>query len=400
MGIAVFLGTIFYYINSRNEEESADKDQEVIKEKIDKRFIYSLRFANFMVDGNKIKEGETMSDILLPAGVSYSRINNLMINTNKVFDLRNMRSGNNYFLFFNKDSVPELKYMVYEINKIDYVKYEFGDSISASLGHRKITRDTILGQGEINSSLWSSMQKDGLDPNLALSLSEIYAWTIDFYGIQKGDKYKVVYVVNYIDSTYIGIEKILSAKFTNAGINYYSFIYKQDGAESYFDEKGQSLKRAFLKAPLKFARISSTFSNSRMHPILKIRRPHYGVDYAAPSGTPIMSIGNGKILTAGWSGGYGRRIVIKHNSNYTTGYAHLSHFGNGIRAGTFVKQGQIIGYVGMSGLATGPHLDFRIYNNGKPIDPLRIKSPPAIPIYNENKADFLELRDKWMNQLK
>jgi murein DD-endopeptidase MepM/ murein hydrolase activator NlpD len=238
-----------------------------------------------------------------------------------------------------------------------------------------------------------------MDPRLALELSDIYAWTIDFYGLQKGDSFNLVFEKESIDSIYVGIGKVLACHFIHAGHNYQAYLYSQDSLEDYFDEEGGSLRRAFLKAPLKFGRISSHFSNSRLHPVLKIRRPHHGVDYAAPTGTPILTIGDGKVTFVGRKGGYGNRVEIKHNSTYSTGYAHLSKYAKGLKAGDFVKQGTIIGYVGATGLATGPHLDFRVYKNGTPIDPLKMESPPAIPINDANKSAFAEKIIYWNNKL-
>jgi len=364
------------------------------------KMIFGIPADSFIVETNDVKQGQTLSDILYPAGISYLKIDELIKNTSDVFNVRNLRPGRPYHFFFDNDTAKRLRYFVYELNKIDYVCYDFSDSITAERRKRMVRKDTLTKSGIINSSLWVSMRNAGIDPNLALDLADIYAWTIDFYGIQKGDSYKVVYVVNRIDSVYAGIDNIVASRFTHSGKDFYAFRYKQDSVWDYFDEEGGSLRRAFLKAPLRFSRISSRFSNSRLHPVLKIRRPHHGVDYAAPTGTPVHAIGDGKVIKAAWSGGYGRRVVIKHNSTYTTGYAHLSRYGKGIKAGVFVKQGDVIGYVGMSGLATGPHLDFRFYKNGTPVDPLKVKSPPAIPIRKQNIDDYNAVIAKWMEVLK
>jgi murein DD-endopeptidase MepM/ murein hydrolase activator NlpD len=237
------------------------------------------------------------------------------------------------------------------------------------------------------------------DPNLANDLSEIYAWTIDFFGIQKGDSYKVIYESQFVDGKRIGIGKILAATFKHYGTDYNAFYFVQDFKGDYFDEKANSLRRAFLKAPLKFKRISSGFSYSRMHPVLKYRRPHLGVDYAADVGTPVLTIGDGTVISADWSGGGGRTVKIKHNGTYSTTYMHLSKFGEGIRGGARVRQGQVIGFVGSTGLSTGPHLDFRVYKNGQPIDPLKMESPPAEPVKTQNLQNYILEKDKWMRLL-
>jgi murein DD-endopeptidase MepM/ murein hydrolase activator NlpD len=238
------------------------------------------------------------------------------------------------------------------------------------------------------------MIDSGTDPNLANELSEIYAWTIDFFGIQKGDLYRVIYEDLMVDGESIGIGDVLAANFNHYGSDNYAFYFEQHDEWDYFDERGQSLRRTFLKAPLRFRRISSRFSYSRLHPVLKIRRPHTGVDYAASAGTPVHTIGDGYILEKGYDRkGGGNYIKVKHNGTYTTVYMHLQGFARGITTGKQVKQGEVIGYVGSTGLATGPHLDFRVYRNGKAIDPLKMESPPAKPVDSIYLMDFHYLRD-------
>ena len=399
-GLLLLTGVIFTIRNISYETATKKIERELVKKVLPPKVEFGIKIKDFIIESNEVESGATLSDILYPVGISYAEIDELIQSSQQIFNVRNLQPHHSYHFYFNDDSLKELRYFVYEIDKISYVKYDFLDSITAELGHRQIIRDTIVKEGVINSSLWLSMKKSGTDPNLALYLSDIYAWTIDFYGIQKGDKYKVVYVANLIDSVYIGIEKVIAARFTHSGNDFYAYRFMQDSVEDFFDENGGSLRRTFLKAPLKFTRISSRFSNNRLHPVYKIRRPHHGVDYAAPTGTPVRAIGDGKVTKAAWSGGYGRRVVIKHNATYTTGYAHLSRYEAGIKAGVFVKQGQVIGYVGMSGTATGPHLDFRFYKNGKAVDPLKVKSPPAVPIKEENKKKYKNTIKLWNSILK
>jgi murein DD-endopeptidase MepM/ murein hydrolase activator NlpD len=230
------------------------------------------------------------------------------------------------------------------------------------------------------------------DPNLAMELAEIYQWTIDFYAIQKGDEFKAIYEELYIGNESIGLGKILSAWFKHDGKDIYAYRFVQDSTADYFDDQAASLRRSFLKAPLKFSRISSKFSNSRFHPVLRIRRPHHGVDYAAPRGTPVHAIGNGTVIAASFAGGAGRLIKIRHNSTYTTSYMHLMGFASGVHSGAHVSQGQVIGFVGSSGLSTGPHLDFRFYRNGTAVDPLKVESPPAQPVKSHYRPAFDSLQ--------
>ena len=244
------------------------------------------------------------------------------------------------------------------------------------------------------------MLANDMSPALAMELSDIYAWSIDFFALQPNDKFTVIYEQRYVDTTEVGFGKIWGARFEHDGKVYYAIPFVQNGKLDYWDEKGNSLRKALLKAPLKYSRISSRFSNSRLHPVLRIRRPHHGVDYAAPSGTPVYAIGDGVVIYKGWSGGGGNTLKIKHNvGSLTSGYLHLKAYAKGISKGTRVKQGDLIGYVGATGLATGPHLDFRIWRGSTPIDPLKVPSEPDEPIKKENLAAFEKVKARIMAEL-
>ena len=343
--------------------------------------MYGIAVDSLNVIQGKVKRNEFLADILLKYGVNYGAIDYIARNTKDTFDVRKFRRGNTYTVIQTKDSVPETLYFVYEISPTEYVLYNFRDSVTASLGHKAVVTQIKKISGRIHSSLWNSLVDQGADPNLANVLSEIYAWTIDFFGLQKGDEYKAIYEEHYVDGRYIGMGKVQAASFEHAGKKIYAFYFVQHDKGDYFDKNGNSLERTFLKAPLRFTRISSRFSNSRLHPVLKIRRPHHGVDYAAPMGTPVHSVGDGTVIAKGYQKrGGGNYLKIKHNGTYTTSYMHLNGFAKGMKVGKKVKQGDVIGYVGKTGLATGPHLDFRFYRNGKAIDPLKVESPPAKPV--------------------
>ena len=300
----------------------------------------------------------------------------------------------------NKKNASKPDYFIYEINPVDYVVYDLSDSLRIYKEKKPIETLVKSASGVITSSLWNTLEAQALDYNLALTLSEIYAWSIDFYGLQKGDKFRVIYEENFVYGKSIGIGRIFAAQFVHNKEDFYAFRFTQNNEEAYFDDKGKSLKKAFLKAPLKFNRISSQFSNARFHPVLKIYRPHHGVDYAAPTGTPVMSIADGTVIGKGYqAAGGGNFVKIKHNAVYTTSYMHLSKFGEGISTGVRVRQGQIIGYVGTTGLSSGPHLDFRVFFNGSPINPLTVKSPPTEPITEKNMPDYTVHRDSMMTKL-
>lgn len=350
---------------------------------------YGINVDTLTVVTGVVRKNEFLSDILLKYGVSYGDIDYIARHTKNVFDVRKIVTGNRYSVICKTDSLKEALYFAYELSASRYVLYSLFDSIIVQHGEKEIITIEDTTTGVIKSSLWNAMVDKGSDTNLANELSEIYAWTIDFFGLQKGDKYKAIFEEQFVDSSYIGLADVKATMFYHGGDSLYAFYFEQNGRGDYFDEKGNSLQRTFLKAPLRFTRISSGFSNSRLHPVLKIRRPHHGVDYAAPSGTPVHSVGDGTVVKKGYQKrGGGNYISIKHNGTYSTTYMHLKGYARGIKVGDHVKQGELIGYVGATGLATGPHLDFRFYRNGKPVNPLKVVSPPSVPIDTANRAAF------------
>lgn len=361
--------------------------------------LYDIPRDSFLVEEYEVLRNENLSDIFSRAGVPYSKIHEMAQKADPVFDTRKIRSGQPYTFFYTPDSLRELRHWVYVINNTDYLVCSLaGDSSHVELKHKDVQTVERTVAAEINSSLWNAITDKGLTPSLALELSDIYAWTVDFFGIERGDYFKVIYSENMVDNQSVGIAEIKCALFVHHQREYYAFKFSEDSVSSYFDLEGNSLRKAFLKAPLKFSRISSRFSNGRMHPVLKIRRPHHGIDYAAPAGTPVYAIGDGHIIAKGWDKkGGGNYLKIKHNSIYTTVYMHLKNFAKGISNGSHVRQGDLIGFVGSTGLATGPHLDFRVFKGGKPIDPLKVDAPPVEPVSNDNVQQFMIYSDSLRN---
>ena len=390
--IIILLASILLIL-SCNEKKDSVKETEttnIEKENIIPIKRYGIEVDSFRVVDQKIKQNQNIGDIFGDHNIPYSIVLKAS-ELDSIFDITKIKAGQNISFFYSKsDTLNKPAYIVYEQDLRSFVVFDLRDSLDLYLGKKEVNLRLRQVSGEIKSSLWNAMSEMNVNPILSIELSEVYAWSIDFFGLQKGDHFSIIYEESYIDSNFYKIEKIDAIRFDHSNHYYYAFRFKQDSVWSFFDEEGNSLRKAFLKAPLRYSRISSRYSNSRYHPVLKIRRPHHGVDYAAPKGTPIHSIGDGRVIFVGRKGGYGRRVEIKHNSVYTTGYAHMSRYAKGIKSGDFVKQGQIIGYVGMSGTATGPHLDFRVYKNGSPIDPLKMKSPPVEPIKKENMAEYLE----------
>ena len=343
-----------------------------------------------IVDGT-IGRNEMLSNILLRYGVSAQTIFNLDRASESTWSVRKMQQGKPYHIILDRDSMATARYFVYDINKTDYAVYSLSDSIYSYTG--SVPVDTVMNyiSGSIQSSLWNAMIEQGAAPDLAGMLADIYSWTIDFFGIQRRDSFAVYYQELYADSVRVATGNILAANFITSGTNHYAFryIYHNERGE-YFDENGTSLRRAVLKAPLSYSRISSKFSNARVHPVTKVVRAHHGVDYAAPAGTPVYSVGDGVVVTKAWdSKGGGNYLKIKHNSTYTTEYLHLRGYAKGINQGTHVSQGQLIGYVGSTGVSTGPHLDYRVFKNGTAIDPLRMDLPAVDPIKPEDMPQYL-----------
>ena len=378
--------------NTKTEFVTAPSDTTASQQADNRVFMYGIPSDSFDLITGHIKRNGFLSEILLKHGVSMQEIDQVLKNSKSVFDVRKIRSGNNYILFCDRDSLAKAKYFVYEHDPTTCFVFSFNDSLNITPFRKEIKSEIKYSSGTIETSLWDAMVNGGLNKSLVSDLSNIFAWTVDFFGLQKGDNFKVIYEEIFIDGKSLGTGKIYGAQFNRTGSTITAIPFIQDGKESFFDFDGNSLRKAFLKAPLEFARITSHFSSARMHPILRIVRPHYGVDYAAPIGTPVKAIGDGRVTACTNEGGSGRMVRIQHNSVYATGYMHLSRFGEGIAPGKLVKQGDIIGYVGSSGLSTGPHLDFRFYMNGSPVDPLKVDAPPVEPVSEENKVRFEKIK--------
>jgi murein DD-endopeptidase MepM/ murein hydrolase activator NlpD len=335
----------------------------------------------------EVRSGETFSGLLGRLGLSTKTAYDVaQMCSDSVFSVRKMRAGNTYRAYYADSLAAEPSYLVYENNLVDRTVFQFGDSLDIRKVSRPVSTVRKYADVVISSSLWNDMTSAGSSPLLILKLSDIYAWTVDFFGLQKDDRFRVIYGQKEVEGQFMAIDTIYFACFTRDSTNLYAVMFDQgDGGNIYWNEKGESMRKAFLKAPLEFKRVSSKFSYARKHPVTGKVRPHTGVDYAAPMGTPVVALGDGTVLSAGWGGGGGNTIKIRHNSVYTTGYLHLSRFAKGIKAGVRVQQGQVIGYVGSTGTSTGPHLDFRVWQNGQPINPLKMESPSAEPISAEFK---------------
>lgn len=399
ISIALTILIILVLNNCQNVEKQLDSDEgpvHEITEQVPVNLEYGLPIDSFYIVEGKIKRNQNLSHILIKYGVSARTIDKIA-KTKKQFDVRQIRSGNKYKILQSKDSLSTAEYFVYEHTLVDYVVIKLRDSVSIYTDEKPTEIRRNMASGTVNSNLWDAMVDNHINPMMSIELSEIYAWSIDFFELKKGDKFFVVYEERFLDSVSVGIEKIHAALFNHQNKDFYAIYFIQNERGSYFDDDGNSLKRAFLKAPLKYNRISSRFTKNRYHPVLKIYRPHSGIDYAAPAGTPVYSVGEGFIIKKGYQKkGAGNYIKIKHNSVYTTQYAHLKGFAKGLKVGDPITQGQLIGYVGSTGYSTGPHLDFRFFKNGKAVDPLKVDAPPVEPIKKVNKEEFERVKSQYM----
>ena len=394
--------TLLLFLPAACRSERSDEENIQQTEEPQHTMLFGIIADNYHTESGTIAQGETLGKLLGRYGVSAATVDRLDKAAKDVFPLRQIRADRPYTVFLAQDSTgnSRLDYFVYEKDLIEYVVFGFkNDSITISSGEKDVTIRRQMRSSVIESSLWGAIMRDNLPYALAAELEEIYQWTVDFFGIQKGDNFTVIYDEKLIDTTHVGIGRIWGAKFNHAGKEVYAIPFQQGDKVQYWEYNGASLRKQLLKAPLKFTRISSRFSRSRLHPVHRVYRPHLGVDYAAPSGTPVHAVADGVVSFKGWSGGGGNTLRIKHAGNLETGYLHLRGFAKGINKGTRVKQGDLIGYVGSTGTSTGPHLDYRIWKNGVNIDPLKVPQEPAEPIAEQNKAAFEQIRDRIVAEL-
>ena len=380
---------------AQHEEMSAE--EVIVKDTL---YRYGLPIEYFAITHDTVAPRQTLADLLMEHGLTASQVYALTSHCpDSVFDVRKVRAGRPFVLLTDMDSTATPRYFIYEMSAKEYAVFDLTTNKVTRGAHPSEWRERTCG-GTVESSLWNAMVASETSPQLAVMLSHIFGWTIDFFGIQKGDEFRLIYEQEYVEERPINNFSIRAASFRTSDSLYYAIPFVQEGEELYYNEKGNSLEGAFLKAPLDYYRISSRFTNSRYHPVLKRYRAHHGVDYAAPTGTPVYAIGSGKVIDKGFqANGGGNYVKIRHNSTYTTTYMHLSRFAKGLKVGDMVAQKEVIGYVGSTGLSTGPHLDFRVYENGKPINPLTIKSQPKKPISEENREAFRTVCDSLIRRM-
>jgi murein DD-endopeptidase MepM/ murein hydrolase activator NlpD len=353
---------------------------------------YGLKLNGFTLLSNAVKPNQFFADILTSHNVAYSSIDFLVRESKKIFNLNKIRAGNNYTVVCQQtDSGLVACKLIYEENKVDYVVFNLEDSLYIYRGQHPVERKHHEVSGIIKSSLYETMDNYNLNNVLAVRMADIFAWSIDFYKIQPGDKFKVIYDEDFVDGKSIAIGEIQAVVFNSGGKDFYAFYYEKDNSHEgdYYDENGNSMKKMFLKAPVKFSRISSKFSMKRFHPVTKAWKAHLGTDYAASYGTPIIATADGIVEEAQFKVFNGNYVKIRHSGQYKTQYLHMSKIAKGVRSGRAVKQGEVIGYVGSTGLATGPHVCYRFWKDGQQVDPLKQKLTFAEPLPAKYKQDFL-----------
>lgn len=371
------------------KEETSKNSIAIKKEPIIKD--YGFTFNDFNHEKREIKEGDSFGKIIEPFGLNAAQVHEITEIVKDTFDVRDLRIGKEYTLLKNKKNPKKLDVFVYEPNETSYWVVDFRDSLSTYVKQRPVTIKRRVVAAAIDGSVSSTLVRAGVSEGLAPQLSKIYAWSIDFFKIKKGDQFAIIIKEKYIDGKkYAGVASIDAAFFEYKGKRIYAFPFQQNktGKISYYDEEGKVLKNMFLKSPLKFANITSRFSRSRFHPVQLRWKAHNGTDYAAPQGTPIMTTASGIVEKTGYTAGNGNFVKVKHSGKYSTQYLHMSRIL--ARRGQHVQQGQIIGRVGSTGLATGPHVCYRFWKNGVQVDPLRQKLPNSVPLEKKYRAQFLD----------
>ncbi len=392
--VIIFAATLG--VTSCKDEPKQDlKTDLAVAENIAVPDVYEFGFNlnDFIVKRDTIKSGDSFGQILERNNIGFSKIYQIAEKARDSFDIRKIQIGKPYTLLCAKDSLETPKCFIYQPSKEEYVVVNFQDTIHAYTSRKPIKYVEKEYSGIINSNISQTLADDGLSLILAYKMSDIYAWTIDFTRLQKGDRFKVIYTDKYIDDTiYAGIDKIKAAYFEHNTEPFYAFEFETDsvlGTTDFYNDQAKTLRRAFLKAPVEYKRISSRYNLNRRIALYGNRvRPHKGTDFAANIGTPIVATANGKVTKSSYTGGNGNYVKIRHNKVYETQYLHMQK--RKVKVGDFVKQGDVIGWVGMTGNTSGPHVCYRFWKNGEQVDPFKQKLPAAEPISEDLKEEYLE----------
>lgn len=389
----VLLALGFLLVSCNQSPKDDPPETTVVEEVPTPNLFYGIDLNSYEVTIKKIRRGDTFGKILEDNGIDYPDVYNILQAIKGKVSVRKLTIGKPYSLFYSKDSIPTPAYFVYHPGPQSYTRIHLRDSLYGEEVKKPVRLVELEASGIIESSLYETMQNSGINESLTYYLSDVYAWTVDFFRLQKGDRFKVIYTERFVDdSISIGVERIKAAYFEHKGKPLYAFEFISDpekGIVDYFDDNAKSLRRAFLQGPLKFNRISSRYNLRRRIAYYGNRiRPHKGTDFAASVGTPILATANGTVVKASYTRGNGNYVTIKHNGIYSTQYLHMKK--RNVRVGQFVKQGDVIGWVGMTGNTAGPHVCYRFWKNGRQVDPFKQKLPDAKPISKDLKAKFAE----------
>lgn len=394
LGVATSLQYFSFPLFSKIETTSVNQIQETARKEV---FLYGINVTRLNIVEGTVSKNQTLGSILAPFNVPYQIIDELAKRSKEVFDVRGI-SINKKFTILTPEDSTKAQFFIYEPNPAEFVVFNL-DSLNIYKAEKPAKIRSREVGGVIQTSLYVDMVKQDVSPDMIDQFADLYGWSVDFQRLQKGDKFKVVYEERIIDGDVISVSDIKLAYFEHMGVPYHAIPFEQNGEVNFFDQAGNSLKKAFLRDPLKYTRISSRYNLKRFHPVQKRYKAHLGTDYAAPSGTEIRSVGEGTVLEAKYTSSNGNYVKIKHNGTYTTQYLHMSKIGKGVKAGSRIRQGQVIGYVGSTGLATGPHLCFRFWKNGKQEDWLQEKIPPSEPIASANRIAFETIKSEAMDLL-
>jgi murein DD-endopeptidase MepM/ murein hydrolase activator NlpD len=378
----------------------AKKQQSNVYQEKTKPNQFGLAVIDLIEVRDTIESNQTLSDILIPHGVTQQKINEIEKKSLNVFPLRSFRTNDELYIYAKWDSVETVKYIVYKKDPVNYVVFDLRDGINIYKKQKPFTIRQMTVSGTVKESLTQTLIDKGVKEEVGYTVADIYESQIDFGMLQENDSFAVLYEEINVDDEPVQIGKILASKFNYRKKDYFAFRFDKEKEGRYFDERGYGLQGMFLTAPIKFRyRITSRYSSNRYHPILHRNKAHLGTDYAAAAGTPIMTVATGVVLEAGYTGGNGNYVKVKHNGTYTTQYLHMSRFAKGIRRGVHLSQGQTIGYVGSTGLATGPHVCFRFWKNGKQVNPSKEKNQSSGPVSKKYKSEFDEEKKVWLEKI-
>ncbi len=389
----VVLATVAYFKFSVREEEEEEETAH-LEHTVPVQIVrYGMNLTGCKLLSCSVEPRELLTDIFSKHNIATSVAAYVINESKDIFNPRRMRAGNNYTVVMaDTDTGMIPKKLIYEEDKVNYVVFNLEDSLYIYRGKHHVKRERKEVGGIVNSSLYETLESNNIPSAIAVRMANIFACAVDFYRIQQGDYFKIIYDEDFVEGESVGVGTIHACLFNSSGKDFQAYYFEKEGSHEgdFYDEKGESMKRQFLKAPLEFFRISSRFAKSRLHPVTKVRKAHLGTDYAAPYGTPIMATADGVVEDACYKANNGNYVKIRHNGQFKTQYLHMSKIAKGVRSGSRVRQGEVIGYVGSTGLATGPHVCYRFWKDGQQVDPFKQKMATSEPLPTKYKASFLQ----------